>query len=359
MLRVDGLVRGCSGGKASLSSKRLSDLVSDTATRGKGYTLRNSGEWIGSRPAPLRLSANEREGRGLLVLENLNKRYGEVVALDGCSLSVRRGRMVGFLGPNGAGKTSAMRAVFGLLNLDGGTVTWEDRPVGMEARRRFGYMPEMRGLYPRMKARSQLIYKGRLHGMHKNAATEAADFWLDRVGLEDRANSKLEELSHGNQQRVQLAAALLHNPELLVLDEPFSGLDPLGVDDMARILKQRAESGAAVLFSSHQLDLVEDLCDDVAIIHRGRVVVAGEVRSLKDRAGYRRLELDVDGPSGFIHRIEGSQILETRGTRYTLLVPSGTDVHHLYGLVQERARIREFSYRPPTLTDLFKQAVAE
>ncbi len=294
---------------------------------------------------------------GLLALEELSKRYGEVVALDGCDLTVRAGRMVGFLGPNGAGKTSAMRAIFGLLRLDGGTVTWNGRPIGADVRRRFGYMPEMRGLYPRMKVRIQLIYLGRLYGLDRKRAAEAADRCLGQIGLEGRAGSRVEELSHGNQQRVQLAAALVHDPELLVLDEPFSGLDPLGVEDMARILGQRSRSGVAVLFSSHQLDLVEDLCDDVAIINRGRVVLAGDVKSLRDRARYRRLELDTDSPAGFLHRIAGAELLRSRGTRHTVLVPAEANVHDLFGLVPEGTRIREFSYGPPTLSDLFKEAV--
>jgi len=294
----------------------------------------------------------------LLELVGLRKRYDEVVALDGCHLAVRSGRMVGFLGPNGAGKTSAMRAIFGLLRLDEGGVAWNGRPVGPEVRRRFGYMPEARGLYPRMKVRAQLTYLGRLHGLDRKRASEAADRWLGKMGLEDRAESRLEELSHGNQQRVQLAASLIHDPEVLVLDEPFSGLDPLGVEDMARILRQSARSGAAVLFSSHQLDLVEDLCDDVAIINRGRVVLAGDVKSLKDRARYRRLELDTDSTAGFLERIPGAELLQSRGSRHTVLVPAEADVHELFGLVPERVPIREFTYRPPTLSDLFKEAVA-
>lgn len=293
----------------------------------------------------------------MLVLNGLNKHYGEVVALDGCGLSVRPGRMVGFLGPNGAGKTSAMRAVFGLLRLDAGTVTWNGRPVSDEDRRRFGYMPEERGLYPRMKVRNQIVYFGRLHGLGKDAAADAADRWIERLGLEERAGSRLEELSHGNQQRAQLVAALVHDPEVLVLDEPFSGLDPLGVEEMARILRRRADAGAAVLFSSHQLDLVEGLCDDVAIINRGRVVVAGEVTALKDRSSRRRLELDLDAAAGFADRIAGAEVLESRGTRHSLLVPAETDVYDLLTSLRARGRIREFSYRPPTLSDLFKEAV--
>ena len=294
---------------------------------------------------------------GLLVLNDLKKHYGEVVALDGCGLTVQPGRMMGFLGPNGAGKTSAMRAVFGLLRLDAGTVTWNGRPVTYETRERFGYMPEIRGLYPRMKVRNQIIYLARLHGLDKDTAAEAADRWIERVGLRERAGSRLEELSHGNQQRAQLVSALVHEPELLVLDEPFSGLDPLGVEEMATILREQADSGTAVLFSSHQLDLVEGLCDDVAIIDRGRVALTGRVRELKDRSARRRLEVDTDGGFGFFHGIEGAEVLDSRGTRHVLLVPADTDVRDLLTALRVRGRIREFSYRPPTLSDLFKEAV--
>ncbi len=292
----------------------------------------------------------------MLVLDGLEKRYGEVVALDGCGFAVRPGRIVGFLGPNGAGKTSAMRAVFGLLRLDAGVVTWKGTRISTEIRRRFGYMPEARGLYPRMKVRDQLIYLGRLHGLDRRTASASAERWIENVGLGERAASRLEELSHGNQQRAQLVAALVHDPELLVLDEPFSGLDPLGVEDMARILRQRAEAGVAVLFSSHQLDLVEHLCDDVAIINRGRIALVGEVGELKDRSAHRRLELDIDARLGAVRRI-GGRILESRGTRHTLLVSKETDVNELLAEIRGLGRIREFSYRSPTLSDLFKEAI--
>ena len=213
----------------------------------------------------------------MLEVRDLTKRYGDVVALGGASFSVAPGRIVGFLGPNGAGKTTTMRAILGLVRPDGGEVRWMGEPVGPGERARFGYMPEERGLYPRMKVGDQLVYLAELSGMTSGAAKEAAASWLGRLGLGDRAGARLEELSHGNQQRVQLAAALVHDPELVVLDEPFAGLDPIGVQALAEMLAQTAATGVAVLFSSHQLDLVEDVCQDVVIIDHGR-----------DRAGGRR-----------------------------------------------------------------------
>ena len=294
----------------------------------------------------------------MLELDGLTKRYGEVVALDRCGFSVTPGRIVGFLGPNGAGKTSAMRAIFGLLRLDEGAVTWMGRSVTHETRRRFGYMPEMRGLYPRMPVRRQVIYFGRLHGLGKGAASGAAERWITRIGLEERADSRVDDLSHGNQQRVQLVTALVHDPELLVLDEPFSGLDPLGVEEMSRILRERAEQGSAVLFSSHQLDLVEHLCDDVAIISQGRVALSGPVRTLKDRAAHRRVEVDMDSSLALTPTLPGVRLLESRGTRHTLSVPAEVGMDEIITAVSDGRTVREFSYGPPTLSDLFREAVA-
>ena len=186
----------------------------------------------------------------MLEVSDLTKRYGPVVALDGATFTARPGRIVGFLGPNGAGKTTTMRSVFGLVRPDRGEVRWEGKPVDRDARLRFGYMPEQRGLYPRMRVREQLGYFARQHGLDGRAADAAADRWLERFGLADRAKSKLEDLSHGNQQRIQLATALAHDPVLLVLDEPFSGLDPLGIATMTEVLQERAAAGVGVVSRS-------------------------------------------------------------------------------------------------------------
>src|ERR1700722_18216261 len=216
-----------------------------------------------------------------LVLDGLRRTYGTVTALDGLSFGVPAGQVFGFLGPNGAGKTTTMRAVFGVTALDAGEIRWRGRLVDEAARRTFGYMPEERGLYPAMELADQVEYFARLHGMDGTAAARAASHWIDRLGLSGREKARIDAPSHGNQQRAQLAVALVHDPELLVLDEPFSGLDPGGIDDMSSILAERAAAGVTVLFSSHQLDLVEGLCEAVAIIYRGRLVVSGPVADLR------------------------------------------------------------------------------
>ena len=203
------------------------------------------------------------------------------VALDGLSFTVQPGQMMGFVGPNGAGKTTAMRIVLGVLEPNSGEVRWNGRPVDRAARRRFGYMPEERGLYPKMKVRDHLVYLARLHGVSTQDAQLSADGLIGRLGLEERADDRVEALSLGNQQRVQLAAALVHEPDVLVLDEPFSGLDPVGVDVLAEVLKGEAERGVPVVFSSHQLELVERLCDEYVLIDEGRSVASGRVTDLE------------------------------------------------------------------------------
>jgi ABC-2 type transport system ATP-binding protein len=298
--------------------------------------------------------------RGDLMLRfaRVSKRFGAVQALAECSFSISRGRMLGFLGPNGAGKTTSMRAVFGLVRLDAGEVLWDDRPVGLAERLRFGYMPEERGLYPRMAVGEQLAYLGRLHGLSARAARAAATVWLDRLGLADRAGAKVEELSHGNQQRAQLAAALVHEPELLVLDEPFAGLDPVAVRTLAEVLRGEAARGAAVLFSSHQLELVEDICEDVAIIDHGRIVAAGDVATLRRASKHRRIELQLEGArASWVPQVAGVELVERRNGDLRLLAREDVDPERVLAEAERAGRVLEFSYGPPSLAEQFLELV--
>ena len=295
----------------------------------------------------------------MLEIRDLVKRYGPVVALDGATFDARPGRIVGFLGPNGAGKTTTMRCVFGLAFPDRGDVRWQGVIVDRNARLRFGYMPEQRGLYPRMRVAEQLSYFAQQHGMRGRAADAAAAHWLERMGLADRAKSKLEELSHGNQQRVQLATALVHDPELLVLDEPFSGLDPIGIATMTEVIRERAKAGVGVVFSSHQLDLVEDVCEDVVIIARGRIVAAGAIDELKTASGRQHLEIEVIGSGGaWIDGRDDLSVIERDGDAVKLLVDRTVDLDQLLAMARGAGEIRRFAYQPPKLSELFMEAVA-
>jgi ABC-2 type transport system ATP-binding protein len=288
----------------------------------------------------------------------LRRTFGTLVALDDLSFSVPSGRVVGFLGPNGAGKTTAMRAIFGLTDLDAGSVRWNGGPLGQAHRRRFGYMPEERGLYPGMLVGEQLEYLGRLHGLSTADADAATTTWLERLNIADRRESKVEALSHGNQQRVQLAAALVHDPEMLVLDEPLAGLDPTGIDAIGQVLVEQAQAGCCVLFSSHQLDLVEDLCEEVVIIDHGRLVVSGPVDDLATR-GKRRLVVRVerDRSGAWARRLPGVSISQVAGGAARLVLDDKVDSDDVLQAAMAAGKVTQFSFERLRLSEVFREAL--
>ncbi len=295
----------------------------------------------------------------MLELRGLTRRFGSLTALDDLSFNVSAGEVVGFLGPNGAGKTTSMRAVLGLTDLDAGEVRWAGRRVDHTSRRRFGYMPEERGLYPGMKVGEQLEYLGRLHGLTPRDARAAVVDWLERLGVAERVDDKVEALSHGNQQRVQLAAALVHGPEVLMLDEPLAGLDPTGIDDIGAILVQEAREGRCVLFSSHQLDQVEDLCESVVIIDHGRLVASGRVDDLATSGPRRlvvRIEGDLDG--AWARRLSGVQVSETRRGEVRLILDQGTDSDLVLDAARRVGHLSEFRFARRRMSEVFREALS-
>jgi ABC-2 type transport system ATP-binding protein len=293
-----------------------------------------------------------------LDIDGLCRSYGDVRALDGLSFTVPAGEVVGFLGPNGAGKTTTMRAIFGLTDLDAGEVRWDGRPIGRAQRRRFGYMPEERGLYPGMQVGAQVEFLGRLHGLSANDAQSATATWLERLEVADRRDDKVEVLSHGNQQRVQLAAALVHSPELLVLDEPLSGLDPAGIDAIGAVLVEQARAGCCVLLSSHQLDLVDDLCEQVTIIDHGRVVVSGLVDEL-ETSGERRLEVRIEGVRSdkWAAGIDGVTVSEVVGGAVRLALDDSVDSDEVLRSAMTAGRVTQFAFSRRKLSEVFREAL--
>jgi ABC-2 type transport system ATP-binding protein len=293
-----------------------------------------------------------------LEFDALRRTYGPVTALDGLSFTVPTGEVVGFLGPNGSGKTTTMRSVFELVSLDSGVVRWNGQPVDRAQCRRFGYMPEERGLYPGMVIREQLEYLARLHGMTAADARAGTIHWLERLGVADRADSKVESLSLGNQQRVQLAAALVHEPELLILDEPLSGLDPVGIDAVSAVLAEQAAAGLGVLFSSHQLDLVEDLCTSVVIIDHGRLVVQGSVEELATQAG-RRLVVKVDGDhaGAWARGLTGATVSRVDGGAVRLSLDEGTDAQAVLATAMRAGPIAHFGFERRRLSEVFRESL--
>jgi ABC-2 type transport system ATP-binding protein len=293
----------------------------------------------------------------MLEIRHLDKSYGTRQVLDDVGFDVHPGRLTGFVGANGAGKTTTMRIILGVLAADAGTVTFEGRPLDAGGRRRFGYMPEERGLYPKMRLLEQLVYLARLHGLSSAAATASARELLARLDLAERSDEPIEKLSLGNQQRAQIAAALVHRPEVLVLDEPFSGLDPIAVDTVVAVLAERAAAGVPVLFSSHQLDIVERLCDDLVIIAGGRIRVAGSRTDLRDRHSKLRYELVASSDAGWLRDQPGIEVLEFDGGYARFDATDDTAVQSALAEAIARGPVQSFARQHPTLAQIFKEVV--
>ncbi|MGY2127252.1 ABC transporter ATP-binding protein [Blastococcus sp. SYSU DS0617] len=295
----------------------------------------------------------------MLEFDGLHKSFGDVRVLEGVGFTVAPGSMFGFCGSNGAGKTTTMRIAMGLVRADAGEVRWQGRPLDQATRRRVGYMPEERGLYPKMKVGEQVAYFARLHGLDGAAAAKASEDWVERLGLGERRGDPVEKLSLGNQQRVQLAAALVSRPEVLILDEPFSGLDPVGVDSLADALLAQVREGVPVVFSSHQLDLVERLCDSVGILARGRMVATGTVDELRRREAGRLLRVVVpDAAPRWADGLPGVRVVsEQAGDTLLELAPDADDQSVLSAALRT-GRVTHFAWQQPTLVELFRGAVA-
>ncbi|MFC9661273.1 ABC transporter ATP-binding protein [Nocardia sp. NPDC127606] len=293
----------------------------------------------------------------MLEVAHVTRRFGENVAVDDVSFAVPPGALTGFVGGNGAGKTTTMRMIMGVLAVQSGEIRWDGRPVTELDRRSFGYMPEERGLYPKQPVADQLVYLARLRGLPADAAKARTESLLERFDLGARGKDKLESLSLGNQQRVQIAAAVIAQPTALILDEPFSGLDPLAVDSMVELLREYADQGVPVLFSSHQLDLVERLCDQLVVLASGRVVGQGSVDELRSSGNGSRYRLVLDGDAGWLRGYPGVRVVESVGPGVLFEVDSGgTD-----GVLKEalsRGSVREFTEVRPTVAEIYREVTA-
>jgi ABC-2 type transport system ATP-binding protein len=292
-----------------------------------------------------------------LEIDHLSKRYGSVVALDDMTFEVRAGEVFGFVGSNGAGKTTTMRIVLGVLSPDAGEVRWDGHAIDTVSRRRIGYMPEERGLYPKMRVGQQLDYFARLHGLTSAEARAASVRWAERLGVAGRLGDEVQALSLGNQQRVQLAAALVHDPAILVLDEPFSGLDPVAVDVMSQVLAERAAAGVPVIFSSHQLDLVQRICDRVGIVRAGRMVASGSVDELRSGSAAQLVVTVSGGTQAWAAAIPGVTVQSADGGTMTLSLADGVDDQVVLRAALATGPVTEFYWRRPDLTELFRHVV--
>ncbi|WP_323096356.1 ATP-binding cassette domain-containing protein [Intrasporangium sp. YIM S08009] len=294
---------------------------------------------------------------GGVEVRGLTRTFGQVRAVDGVSFTVPPGLLTGFVGGNGAGKTTTMRMIMGVLAPTSGEVLWGGRPISAGDRRTFGYMPEERGLYPKQPVLDQLVYLGRLRGLSTAAARASVTEHLERLGLTDRAKDHVEKLSLGNQQRVQIIAALMGQPQALVLDEPFSGLDPVAVDNMADLLREHTARGVPVLFSSHQLDLVERLCERLVVLSRGRVVANGSPDELRSRSVVRH-RIVLSGDAGWVRGVPGVHAVDVEGSSALVEVVEPGAERALLAEAVRRGDVHEFAPQRPSLAQIYREVTA-
>ncbi|MBY0222799.1 MULTISPECIES: ABC transporter ATP-binding protein [Sporosarcina] len=294
-----------------------------------------------------------------LQLEQVTKRFGDFTAVDQLSLMVEEGTMYGFLGANGAGKTTTFRMILGLLNTTEGSIAWNGRTISYETSPQIGYLPEERGLYPKMKVLEQLMFLGQLRGMDKVSAKSASFQWLERFEVPHYTNKKVEELSKGNQQKIQVIASLMHNPKLLILDEPFSGLDPVNVEMLKKAIVDFRNNGATILFSSHRMDHVEELCEQLSIIHHGQQLVSGKLRDVKRSFGKQNVRIRSDFPLEGMESMDGVITSHHSLEGAVFQVEDEKVANDLLQAALLKGPIRHFEIEEPSLQDIFIAKVGE
>ena len=292
-----------------------------------------------------------------LKIENVSKRYGEKVAVDNISLEMNEPGVFGLLGTNGAGKTTTIRMLLGILKKDSGEITWN----GKEVKRKnvnFGYLPEERGIYPKVKIFDQLVYFAELKGMKKQQAKEEINYWMGRLKVEEYKDMLAEKLSKGNQQKVQFITAILNNPELIVLDEPFSGLDPVNTELLKDVILEINKKGKYIIMSSHQMSSIEEFCSDVVIINRGKTVLKGNLKEIKDSYPAKRLEIDAKQDITADIENAGMKIEKNIDNNYEITIENEDKAHALLKtLVEKGVVLDKFELKKPSLNDIFIEKV--
>jgi ABC-2 type transport system ATP-binding protein len=295
-----------------------------------------------------------------LVVEHLNKSFANFKVITDLSMEVKEGSIFGFLGANGAGKTTTMRMILDILRPDSGRITWNGKDVRSVPRRNWGYLPEERGLYPKMRVDEQLLFLARLSGVSKPTAEKELDEWLVRFQINAIRKKKIEELSKGNQQKVQFLATILHDPMILVMDEPFSGLDPVNANVLKEAFLEMHRRGKTIIFSTHQLEQVEELCQDIVIINKGQTVVQGSVQEVKRQHGRNvaRLKLDNDPEARWLESLAGVQVTKRRQDYIEMQIRANVNPNLIVeGALQHGGIINRFELAEPSLTDIFIEQV--
>lgn len=292
-----------------------------------------------------------------LELKNVTKKFGSFTAVDDLSISIPENEMFGFLGGNGAGKTTTFRMVLGILESTSGQITWNDKPINYSTSPYIGYLPEERGLYPKLKVRDQLVYLARLRGMEKKAALRELEYWLDRFKVPEYIDKKVEELSKGNQQKIQFISAVLHKPKLLILDEPFSGLDPVNVEQLKSAVVDLKNNGTSIVFSSHRMEHVEELCQHLCIMHKGKPVVHGSLKEIKRSFGKKNVTIHADFDLTHLIRYPGVLKLKETAEGVSLQIEGEEIAERILKDIVGKGFIRKFALEEPSLNDIFIEKV--
>lgn len=292
-----------------------------------------------------------------LNIENVTKKFGDFTAVDQLSITIPEKEIFGFLGANGAGKTTTFRMILGLLSPSEGEISWNGQKITYDNSNQIGYLPEERGLYPKLKVKDQLVYLGRLKGMEKNTILSEMEYWLERFKIPEYANKKVEELSKGNQQKIQFITAVIHKPKLLILDEPFSGLDPVNVEMLKEAVIDLKERGTSIVFSSHRMEHVEELCEYLCIMHKGKPVVHGSLKDIKRSFGKKNVTVHAEFDLHFLKGVPGVTKFKKTSEGVELQIAREDISQHIFEALQEKGFVRKFALEEPSLNDIFIEKV--
>ncbi len=295
----------------------------------------------------------------MLIVENLKKKFTNVVAVDGVSFEVKRGEVFGLIGPNGAGKTTTIRMILDIIKPDSGVIKFDGKDIDDEIKSKIGYLPEERGLYRKTRVLETILYFAELKGIDRKVAIRQAEYWLKKFELIDRINSKIEELSKGNQQKVQIIISILHDPELVILDEPFAGLDPVNQELLKEIILELKRKNKAIIFSTHQMEQVEKLCDNVCLINKGKPVLLGSLADIKRRFGRNTIHIEFDGDGEALKSLRYVKKIDVYPNYAEMMIEDGVDYGEILGQIVERVNLRKFEVREPSLYSIFIDVVGK
>ena len=294
-----------------------------------------------------------------LKIKNVSKHFGDNVAVDDLNIEIPEGEIFGLLGGNGAGKTTTFRIILGLLTATEGNVLYNGKKINYNVTDKIGYLPEERGLHPKLKVREQIQYLGKLKGLSGREVDKQLDYWLEKFEVPENKNKKIEKLSKGNQQKIQVIASIIHNPSLIILDEPFSGLDPINVEILKRSVIEMKDKGATIIFSTHRMEHVEELCENVCILNKGRSVVAGNIDQIKSDFGQKEIVIEGDNDLSHIENMPGILSFKQVRKRITIKIEDESFAKPIFNEVIKQGYVKRFEVKEPSMNDIFIAKVGE